>query len=89
MHLLVDLHRDGLPVVLTTHDLNGMASHLPHLVCLNRAVIGEGPPRSVLTPAVLKRTFGADLAVLEHAGMPIVIDGFAHPHNVLPLRRQA
>lgn len=59
------------------------------LLAATRATFGEGPPRSVLTSAVLKRTFDADLAVLEHAGMPIVIDGFGHPHNVVPLRRQA
>ena len=35
LHLLGDLHRDGLAIVLTTHDLNGIAAHLPHLVCLN------------------------------------------------------
>ena len=44
LHLLDDLHRDGLAIVLTTHDLNGMASHLPHLVCLNSEVLGEGAP---------------------------------------------
>ena len=36
LHLLGDLNADGLAIVLTTHDLNGIAAHLPHLVCLNR-----------------------------------------------------
>ena len=35
----------GLAIVLTTHDLNGIASHLPRLVCLNREVIATGTPR--------------------------------------------
>ena len=35
LHLLGDLYGDGLAIVLTTHDLNGIAAHLPHLVCLN------------------------------------------------------
>ena len=43
LHLLGDLNADGLAIVLTTHDLNGIAAHLPHLVCLNREVIGAGP----------------------------------------------
>src|SRR5207244_9722960 len=34
LHLLGDLNADGLAIVLTTHDLNGMAAHLPWLVCL-------------------------------------------------------
>jgi ABC-type Mn2+/Zn2+ transport system ATPase subunit len=89
LHLLADLHDDGLAVILTTHDLNGIASHLPHLVCLNTEVIGHGPPAAVLTPPILERTFGAKMEVLEHAGMPIVIDNFTHPHNVVPFRKHA
>lgn len=74
LHLLGDLNTDGLAIVLTTHDLNGIAAHLPHLVCLNSSVIGEGTPRDVLTPDVLERTYGAPMEVLEHGGMPVVVD---------------
>ena len=42
LHLLDDLNATGLAIVLTTHDLNGIAAHLPRLVCLNREVIGAG-----------------------------------------------
>ena len=34
----------GLAILLTTHDLNGIAAHLPRMVCLNRSVIGAGRP---------------------------------------------
>jgi ABC-type Mn2+/Zn2+ transport system ATPase subunit len=74
LHLLGDLNHDGLAIVLTTHDLNGIAAHLPHLVCLNTSVIGEGAPRDVITPDVLERTYGAPMEVLEHGGMPVVVD---------------
>ena len=76
LHLLTDLNADGLAIVLTTHDLNGIAAHLPTLVCLNREIIGVGPPRSVLTADVLERTYGARMEVLEHGGMPVVVDGY-------------
>ena len=76
LHLLTELNADGLAIVLTTHDLNGIAAHLPTLVCLNREVIGVGPPRSVLTADVLERTYGARMDVLEHGGMPVVVDGY-------------
>ncbi len=66
----------GLAVVLTTHDLNGVAAHLPTLVCLNREVVAAGPPEKVLTPDVLERTYGARMEVLEHAGMPFVVDAY-------------
>jgi ABC-type Mn2+/Zn2+ transport system ATPase subunit len=89
LHLLGDLHRDGLAVLLTTHDLNGIAAHLPHLVCLNTEIIGSGSPAAVLNADILERTFGAPMEVLEHAGMPIVVD--AHRHrlatNVIELPR--
>jgi ABC-type Mn2+/Zn2+ transport system ATPase subunit len=76
LHLLADLHEDGISIVLTTHDLNGMAAHLPHLVTINRQIIAEGNPHEVITSDVLERTFGARLEVLEHLGMPVVIDDY-------------
>jgi ABC-type Mn2+/Zn2+ transport system ATPase subunit len=82
LHLLGDLHADGLAVVLTTHDLNGIAAHLPHLVCLNRGVVGQGAPRDVLTPEVLERTYGARMEILEHLGIPVVLDQrLRHEHR--------
>ncbi|MDQ3681061.1 MAG: metal ABC transporter ATP-binding protein [Actinomycetota bacterium] len=87
LHLLADLNADGLAVVLTTHDLNGIAAHLPHLVCLNGEVIGKGAPADVLTPDVLERTYGAPMEVLDHGGMPVVVDLSQPVDNVIRLRR--
>ena len=78
LHLLGDLNAEGLTVVLTTHDLNGIATHLPRLVCLNRSVIAEGAPIEVLTPRTLEATFGASMDVLVHHGVCIVVDA---PHG--------
>jgi ABC-type Mn2+/Zn2+ transport system ATPase subunit len=99
LHLLHELNGDGLAIVLTTHDLNGVAAHLPQLVCLNREVIAAGKPGEVLTPEVLEQTYGAPMDVLEHAGMPLVVDryedsadvvagGQVKPPNVVPLPRR-
>ena len=88
LHLLDELNRDGLSIVLSTHDLNGIAAHLPHVVCLNRKVIGAGAPRDVLTAEVLEQTYGAEMEVLEHGGMPVVVDRY-QAANVFPLRRTA
>jgi ABC-type Mn2+/Zn2+ transport system ATPase subunit len=76
MHLIHELHHDGLAVVLTTHDLNGIAAHLPRLVCLNREVIATGRPQDVITPDILERTYGAPLEVLSHGGMPVVVERY-------------
>ncbi|HUR86997.1 MAG TPA: metal ABC transporter ATP-binding protein [Solirubrobacteraceae bacterium] len=83
LHLLDDLHARGIAIVLTTHDLNGIAAHLPRVVCLNRRVIGDGVPHDVLTEDVLEQTYGASMEVLIHGGMPVVVDNFRHhaPHH--------
>jgi ABC-type Mn2+/Zn2+ transport system ATPase subunit len=80
LHLLDELHSQGLAILLSTHDLNGIAAHLPTMVCLNRSVIGAGRPLDVLVPEILERTYGASMQVLEHGGMPVVVDHFEHRH---------
>ena len=79
MHVIHELHHQGLAIVLTTHDLNGIAAHLPKIVCLNREVIAFGTPREVITPDVLERTYGAPMEVLSHGGMPIVVEQYPGP----------
>lgn len=77
LHLLGELNDEGVAILITTHDLNGVAAHLPQLVALNKTVIAAGTPREVITPSVLERTFGAPMEVLEHLGMPVVLDTYA------------
>jgi len=86
VHLLHELHHDGLAILVTTHDLNGLVAHLPELVCLNREVIATGSPRKVLNPSVLERTYGAPMEVLTHGGMPVVVE--TAPTTVVPLREE-
>ena len=78
LHLLEDLSRDGIAVLLTTHDLNGMAAHLPQLVALAGHVVASGPPSEVIVPGVLEQVFGARMEVLQHLGIPVVVDGYDH-----------
>lgn len=63
-----------MAIVLTTHDLNGLAAHLPRLVCFNRTVVADGTPGQVLLPYFLERTYGAPMEVLNHGGMPVVLE---------------
>ena len=83
VHLLHELHHQGIAILVTTHDLNGLAAHLPELVCLNREVIAVGSPAEVITPDVLERTYGAPMEVLSHGGMPIVVETAPVPADVL------
>jgi ABC-type Mn2+/Zn2+ transport system ATPase subunit len=84
--LLAELHRDGLAVVLTTHDLNGIAVRLPNLVALHTRVIAAGPPAQVITPEVLEQTFGARMEVYQHGGLPMVLDHY-QPVGLTPVER--
>ncbi len=82
LHLLDEIRGDGTAIVLTTHDLNGVAAHLPRIVCLNRRVIACGSPAEVLTPDNLEELYGASMSVLEHGGMRLVVDSPAHTHTL-------
>ncbi len=77
IHLLVDLNRSGVTVVLTTHELNAVAAHLPRVVCMNRSVIADGRPGDVFTTESLRQTFGGDMVVIRQGDMTLVADS---PH---------
>lgn len=72
MHLLHDLNHEGVAIVITTHEINSVAVHLPWIVCLAGRIVGEGPPAEVITPELLRRTYGAEMPVIYYEGMPIV-----------------
>ncbi|MGA1075622.1 MAG: ATP-binding cassette domain-containing protein [Ilumatobacteraceae bacterium] len=65
---------DGPTVLVTTHDVNGVAAHVSRLVAFHRTVVADGPPLEVLHPYVLERTFGVSMRVVRRAGVPIVAE---------------
>ena len=74
LHLLAELNHDGVTIVLTTHDLNSVAAHLPQVVCLNRRVVAYGPPSEIFTPAVLEATYGAEMVVVHDGDLTLIAD---------------
>lgn len=80
LHLLADLNGDGMTIVLTTHELNSVAAHLPWVVCINRRLIAEGDPDEIFTSAILGETYAADLRVVRQDGALLVAD--AAPHRL-------
>lgn len=79
LHLLDELNHEGVTVLMTTHEINAVAAHLPWVVCVNRTVIAEGPPSEVYTPEILERTYGAKMTVVQHEGMTLVAET---PHQI-------
>ena len=80
LHLLADLNSQGVTIVLTTHELNSVAAHLPHVVCVNRRIVAQGDPDTVFTSEILNATYAADLRVVRQDGMVLVAD--AAPHRM-------
>ena len=74
LHLLHTLNHEGIAIVMTTHDLNAVAAHLPSLICLNRRVVAAGTPDEVLRSVVLQELYGAEMLVVRQDGMLLVGD---------------
>ena len=83
LHLLASLNHEGMTIVLTTHDLNAAASHLPRIVCLNKTVIADGAPETVFTPETLNATYKGDMIVLRQNGL-IFVQERPHQHSYNP-----
>jgi zinc/manganese transport system ATP-binding protein/zinc transport system ATP-binding protein len=79
LHLLDELNHEGVTVIMTTHELNAVAAHLPWVVCVRGRVVAEGPPSRVYTPEILRATYGADMAVFQYQGMTLVAET---PHHL-------
>ena len=78
MHLLDELNHQDVTIIMTTHEINAVAAHLPWVVCLNTTVVAEGPPREVFTPEILGKTYNAEIHVTEYQGMTLVAES---PHT--------
>jgi len=72
LHMLAELNRRGMTILMTTHDLNAAAAHLPWVICLNRRVIAQGAPDEVFTVETLNETYRGDMLVIRQDGMLFV-----------------
>lgn len=81
IHFLHEINHQGVAVVLTAHDLNWVAAHLPWAVCLNHQLIAEGPPNEIFNPEVLKETYSGELVVIHQDGMVMIGERPHAPHN--------
>jgi zinc/manganese transport system ATP-binding protein/zinc transport system ATP-binding protein len=86
LHLLADLNGNGLTILMTSHDLNAVAAHLPWVICLNKRVIAEGRPEQVFTAPILNETYQGDMIVIRQDGLLLVQQrphGHTY-HDILP-----
>jgi zinc/manganese transport system ATP-binding protein/zinc transport system ATP-binding protein len=82
LHVLRELNGEGMTILLTTHDLNTIASHVPWVICFNHGIVAQGPPAAVLTPPILRRTYDADMMVVTKDGMTFIANAsLVHRHG--------
>jgi zinc/manganese transport system ATP-binding protein len=81
IHFLHEINHGGVAIVITAHDLNWVAAHLPWAVCLNRRLIAEGRPHQVFNAAVLKETYRGEMVVFHHDGMVMIGERPHAPHT--------
>jgi zinc/manganese transport system ATP-binding protein/zinc transport system ATP-binding protein len=65
LHHLAHLNQRGTTILMTTHELNSLAAHLPWVVCVNHGIVAQGCPTKVFTDAILSRTFNAEMRVVR------------------------
>jgi len=69
--LLDGLRRErGFTQLMVSHDLATVTHHATHVICLNRRVAAEGPPRATLTPQTLTAIFGMHMGLVDSRSMP-------------------
>ena len=57
----------GIIVIIATHELAEVQHTTDLVLCLHRRMVAFGPTPATFTPAVLKATFGGQVALFEPA----------------------
>jgi len=76
--LLEDLHRQGMTIMVVTHDVGVIAQHVSQVACVNRRLVAHGRPQEVLSGEVLECMYGPESAFLGHGPVPHVV---VHQHD--------
>ena len=77
LDLIRRLHQDlGLTVVLITHDMNMIRTHVDRLVLLKTRLVAAGPPDDVLTADILRQVYGKDLVITDKD--MIIVEDYHH-----------
>ena len=57
-HTLEKLTSQGKAVIVSTHDLGVLTVHFSRAIFLDKSIIADGPPESVLTPQTIAEAYG-------------------------------
>ena len=63
-------HKKGFTQLMVSHDMATVTHHATYVICLNRKVAAEGPPRQTLTDENLTAIFGVHMGLVNSRSMP-------------------
>ncbi|MEM4145166.1 MAG: metal ABC transporter ATP-binding protein [Candidatus Nitrosocaldus sp.] len=59
LRVLYELNREkGVTIILSTHDIKGVALKQPRVVCINKRILADGDAKDILTEDNLLRIYG-------------------------------
>ncbi|MDW8185585.1 MAG: metal ABC transporter ATP-binding protein [Anaerolineae bacterium] len=73
LELLEGLRRQGVTVLVATHDLEQAAAYFDRVLLLNRRLVAFGIPEQVFTPEALRTAYGGHLRLVQIGDELIVV----------------
>lgn len=73
--LLADFHREGMTILVASHDIGVVAQYVDLVACLDRRLVAHGRPEEVLHGEVLECMYGPGAIILGHAELPHIVLG--------------
>jgi zinc transport system ATP-binding protein len=71
--LLGRFRRQGMTIIVVSHDVGVVAQHVSTVACLNRTLIAHGRPEEVLRPDILECMYGREAALVGHGNTPHLV----------------
>lgn len=71
--LLDRLHREGMTILVVSHDVGVVAQHVNQVACLNRRLVAHGRPQEVLTGEIVECMYGSQAALVGHGDVPHIV----------------
>lgn len=59
------LHKQGITIIIVSHDVDIVAHEVDTVLCLNRHLVCHGPAEHVMNPKTLARAYGKSAVVLH------------------------
>jgi len=81
--LLAQINRDRkVTILLVSHDLSVVSNRVHHVLCLKNGKIEcQGPPESILTPAMIEQIFGGGKHLYAHTHDDGAVCDHHHSHG--------